>query len=93
MPERAELGMEIAHRLGHSPNVVAGFSITFAALADPTRRTILARLAEGEATVNELAEPFEMSLQAISKHLKMLERVNQSSFDKFDAYVTALAAA
>ena len=93
MPERSELGMEIAHRLGHSPNVVAGFGITFAALADPTRRTILARLAEGEATVNELAEPFEMSLQAISKHLKMLERANQSSFDKFDAYVTALAAA
>lgn len=49
-------------------------SITFAALADPTRRAILARLADGEATVNELAEPFEMSLQAISKHLKVLER-------------------
>ena len=49
-------------------------SITFAALADPTRRAILARLAEGEATVSELAEPFAMSLQAISKHLKVLER-------------------
>lgn len=49
-------------------------SLTFAALADPTRREILARLAEGEATVNELAEPFAMSLQAISKHLKVLER-------------------
>ena len=49
-------------------------SLTFAALADPTRRAILARLAEGEATVNELAEPFDMSLQAISKHLKVLER-------------------
>lgn len=49
-------------------------SNTFAALADPTRRTILARLAEGEATVNELAEPFEMSLPAISRHLKVLER-------------------
>ncbi len=49
-------------------------SITFAALADPTRRALLARLAEGEATVNELAEPFEMSLQAISKQLKVLER-------------------
>ncbi len=49
-------------------------SITFAALADPTRRAILARLADGEATVNELAEPFDMSLQAISKHLKVLER-------------------
>lgn len=49
-------------------------SITFAALADPTRRAILARLADGEATVNELARPFEMSLQAVSKHLKVLER-------------------
>jgi DNA-binding transcriptional ArsR family regulator len=49
-------------------------STTFAALADPTRRAILARLATGEATVNELAEPFDMTLQAISKHLKVLER-------------------
>ncbi|HEX6678542.1 MAG TPA: metalloregulator ArsR/SmtB family transcription factor [Actinomycetes bacterium] len=48
-------------------------STTFAALADPTRRAILARLADGEATVNELAEPFHVSLQAISKHLKVLE--------------------
>ena len=48
-------------------------STTFAALADPTRRDILARLANGEATVNELAEPFEMSLQAVSRHLKVLE--------------------
>jgi DNA-binding transcriptional ArsR family regulator len=47
---------------------------TFAALADPTRRTILARLAAGEASVTELAEPFEMSLPAVSKHLKVLER-------------------
>jgi DNA-binding transcriptional ArsR family regulator len=47
---------------------------TFAALADPTRRAILARLALGEASVNELAEPFEMSQPAISKHLKVLER-------------------
>ena len=47
---------------------------TFAALADPTRRAILARLALGEASVNELAEPFEMSLPAVSKHLKVLER-------------------
>src|SRR5881398_2223928 len=47
---------------------------TFAALADPTRRAILAHLAEGEATVNELAEPFSISLQAVSKHLKVLER-------------------
>src|SRR6476659_1034030 len=50
-------------------------SITFAALADPTRRAILARLATtGEATVNDLAEPFDMSLQAVSQHLKVLER-------------------
>jgi DNA-binding transcriptional ArsR family regulator len=47
---------------------------TFAALADPTRRAILARLALGEATVNELAEPFDMSQPAISKHIKVLER-------------------
>ncbi len=47
---------------------------TFAALADPTRRAILARLARGEASVGELAQPFEMSLPAISKHLKVLER-------------------
>jgi DNA-binding transcriptional ArsR family regulator len=47
----------------------------FAALADPTRRAILARLSKGEASVNELAEPFEISLPAISKHLKVLERV------------------
>ena len=44
------------------------------ALADPTRRSILARLAQGEATVNELAAPFEISLQAVSKHLKVLEK-------------------
>jgi DNA-binding transcriptional ArsR family regulator len=49
-------------------------SHTFAALADPTRRAILARLASGEASVTELAEPFEMSMPAISKHLKVLER-------------------
>lgn len=47
---------------------------TFAALADPTRRAILARLANGDASVNELAEPFDMSQPAISKHLKVLER-------------------
>jgi DNA-binding transcriptional ArsR family regulator len=47
---------------------------TFGALADPTRRSILARLAQGEATVNELAGPFEMSQQAISKHIQILER-------------------
>jgi DNA-binding transcriptional ArsR family regulator len=48
-------------------------SVTFAALADPTRREILARLAQGEATVSELAEPFSLSLPAISKHLKVLQ--------------------
>ena len=48
-------------------------STTFAALADPTRRAILARLASGEASVSELAEPFDMSMPAISKHLKVLE--------------------
>jgi DNA-binding transcriptional ArsR family regulator len=47
---------------------------TFAALADPTRRAILTRLADGEATVNELAEPFPITVQAVSKHLKVLER-------------------
>ena len=49
-------------------------SITFAALADPTRRAMLARLAQGEATVTELAAPFDLSLPAISKHLKVLQR-------------------
>jgi DNA-binding transcriptional ArsR family regulator len=49
-------------------------SFTFAALADPTRRSILTRLAQGEANVNELAEPFSVSLPAISRHLKVLER-------------------
>ena len=56
-------------------------STTFAALADPTRRAILARLATGEATVTELAEPFEMSQPAISKHLKVLERAGLISMD------------
>ncbi len=49
-------------------------STTFAALADPTRRAILARLASGETSVTELAQPFEMSLPAVSKHLKVLQR-------------------
>lgn len=48
-------------------------STTFAALADPTRRAILARLAQGECTVNQLAEPFQVTLPAITKHLKVLE--------------------
>jgi DNA-binding transcriptional ArsR family regulator len=49
-------------------------STTFAALADPTRRAILTRLTDGEATVNELAEPFPISVQAVSQHLQVLER-------------------
>jgi DNA-binding transcriptional ArsR family regulator len=52
----------------------ASLDLTFAALADPTRRAILARLAEGEASVNQLVEPFNLSQPAISKHLKVLER-------------------
>ena len=55
--------------------------LTFAALADSTRRAILARLASGKATVTELAEPFEMSQPAISKHLKVLERAGLVSMD------------
>jgi len=53
---------------------VDSLSATFAALADPTRRAILGRLASGEKSVTELAEPFDMSMPAISKHLKVLER-------------------
>ena len=49
-------------------------SLTFTALGDPTRRAILERLSQGEATVNELAEPFPITLQAVSKHVKVLER-------------------
>jgi DNA-binding transcriptional ArsR family regulator len=56
------------------PAVDEDLSLTFAALADPTRRAILERLALGEATVSELAEPFALTQQAISKHLKVLER-------------------
>lgn len=55
--------------------------LTFAALADPTRRAILAQLATGAATVTELAEPFEMSQPAISRHLKVLERAGLISMD------------
>lgn len=54
--------------------MVDQLSMVFSALADPTRRAILARLADGEATVNQLAEPFPISLQAVSKHLKVLEQ-------------------
>ena len=55
------------------PSPADQLSLTFSALADPTRREILTRLAEGEATVNELAKPFPVSLPAISRHLKVLE--------------------
>jgi DNA-binding transcriptional ArsR family regulator len=58
----------------HQETSSSRLSATFAALADPTRRAILARLASGKTSVTELAEPFEMSLPAISKHLKVLER-------------------
>lgn len=68
--------MEI-HGYAHSERL----DLTFAALADPTRRAILARLATGEATVTELAAPFEMSQPAISKHLKVLERAGLISRD------------
>lgn len=61
---------------------VSQLNATFAALADPTRRAILARLASGEATVNELAEPFAMTQPAISKHLKVLERAGLISRDR-----------
>jgi DNA-binding transcriptional ArsR family regulator len=60
--------------LGYGQPAPSHLDITFAALADPTRRAILARLAKGEASVMELAEPFAMSQPAISKHLKVLER-------------------
>jgi DNA-binding transcriptional ArsR family regulator len=59
--------------LGYAMNASARLDATFAALADPTRRAILARLATGEASVRELAEPFAMSQPAVSKHLKVLE--------------------
>ncbi|RZJ41920.1 MAG: ArsR family transcriptional regulator [Brevundimonas sp.] len=57
-------------------------SARFAALADPTRRAILSRLTEGEASVNQLAEPFDMSLPAVSKHLKVLEKAGLISRGK-----------
>ncbi len=61
-------------RLGYEHTRTDQLDATFAALADPTRRAILARLASGQASVTELAEPFEMTQPAISKHLKVLER-------------------
>lgn len=62
------------HSRGYGQTAAARLDATFAALADPTRRAILARLASGEASVTEIAEPFAMSQPAISKHLKVLER-------------------
>jgi len=60
--------------MNHTPMTPDRLNATFAALADPTRRAIIARLASGEASVTELARPFDMSMPAISKHLKVLER-------------------
>ena len=65
-------GQDVAD--SEDPDSEDQLSQTFAALADPTRRAILARLADGELTVNEIARPYAMSVQAISKHLKVLER-------------------
>lgn len=64
------------------PVTASQLDLTFAALADPTRRAILARLAQGEATVNELVEPFDMSQPAISKHIKVLENAGLVSRGK-----------
>lgn len=64
----------VMKRLGYEHTRTDQLDATFAALADPTRRAILARLASGQASVTELAEPFEMTQPAISKHLKVLER-------------------
>jgi len=70
------------HTSTHASPGSAALDATFAALADPTRRAILARLASGEASVNELALPFAMSQPAISKHLKVLERAGLISRGK-----------
>ena len=67
---------------GYSKTAQDRLDATFAALADPTRRAILARLASGEASVTELAEPFAMTQPAISKHLKVLERAGLISRDR-----------
>jgi DNA-binding transcriptional ArsR family regulator len=64
------------------PTQTDELSVTFAALADPTRRAILARLAEGEATVTELAKPFPMTLPAVSRHLKVLEQAGLIARDR-----------
>lgn len=63
-------------------SAVDQLSLTFAALADPTRRAILARLSQGEATVTELAAPFDISLPAVSRHLKVLERAGLISRER-----------
>jgi DNA-binding transcriptional ArsR family regulator len=68
------LTCELFNRLVHHGMSPDRLSTTFSALADPTRRAILARLVSGEVSVTDLAEPFEMSLPAVSKHLKVLER-------------------
>jgi len=65
------LSLYLTHRLN---KMASDLNATFAALADPTRRAILAQLASGEASVTELAQPFDMSLPAVSKHLRVLER-------------------
>jgi len=70
------------YAIDQGPMAPEHLDATFAALADPTRRAILARLAEGDASVMELAEPFEMSQPAISKHLKVLERAGLVSRSK-----------
>jgi DNA-binding transcriptional ArsR family regulator len=67
---------------GYKKSIPDHLDATFAALADPTRRAILARLAQGDASVNELAEPFAMTQPAISKHLKVLERAGLISRGK-----------
>jgi DNA-binding transcriptional ArsR family regulator len=67
---------------GYQTMAQSGLNATFAALADPTRRAILARLATGEASVRELAEPFAMTQPAISKHLRVLERAGLISRDR-----------
>jgi len=72
--KRASLASSACFVYNHMVMKADLLDATFAALADPTRRAILARLASGEATVTELAEPFDMSQPAISKHLKVLER-------------------
>jgi DNA-binding transcriptional ArsR family regulator len=70
--EREKLRFTISFYLYKLP-IMMNLDVAFSAVADPTRRAILARLAEGEATVNELAQPFEMTQPAISQHLKVLE--------------------